>query len=53
MAKIIRRARRMSAARRRQMWVCLFETGRVVIRDHYVHGTVLVAIAAGDDVIFN
>ena len=52
MPNLIRRARRMSARQGRQIWICLFPTGRVVIRDHYVHGTVLVAIAIGDDVIF-
>lgn len=52
MAKLIRKARRMSASQGRQVWILLFPTGRVVLRQAYVRGTVLVAIAAGDDVIF-
>ena len=53
MAKLFRRARRLSSSRGMQIWVCLYPTGRVVLRAAYVKGTVLVAIAIGDDIIYN
>lgn len=49
---LMRRARRLSSARGRQIWILLFPSGRVVLRDAYVRGTVLIAIACGDDVIY-
>lgn len=53
MLKLIRKARRLSERQGQQIWVLLYPTGHIVLRSAYVRGTVLVAIAIGDDVIYN